>query len=239
MTKVISFCLFGNNPKYTVGAIRNAELALKWYPGWECWFYMAASEAVEGRTTHYYSEIAQKLLDVGPHVQIKVVDQVPDWKLMLSRFLAITETNVEVAIFRDTDSRLSEREAIAVNEWLASAKTAIIFRDHPWHTTEILGGGWGMKQDCLLNFKQILESWPSENKYQTDQEFLRQIIWLRIKDQSLIFDEFYPHIWGGKPFPICRNGLDFFGKVFNENEETVIEHEDVLGKWLLGHKKKN
>ena len=39
--KVISFCLWGNNPKYTVGAIRNAELAMAIYPGWTCRFYVA------------------------------------------------------------------------------------------------------------------------------------------------------------------------------------------------------
>ena len=32
MKKVISFCLWGNDPKYNVGAIRNAEIAKEIYP---------------------------------------------------------------------------------------------------------------------------------------------------------------------------------------------------------------
>ena len=32
MTKVIGFSLWGDNPKYTVGATRNAQLARKIYP---------------------------------------------------------------------------------------------------------------------------------------------------------------------------------------------------------------
>jgi len=43
MHKVISFSLWGNNPKYTVGAIENAKLALSIYPEWECKFYIGHS----------------------------------------------------------------------------------------------------------------------------------------------------------------------------------------------------
>ena len=37
--KVISFSLWGDNPKYTIGAMRKAELAATWYKGWKCRFY--------------------------------------------------------------------------------------------------------------------------------------------------------------------------------------------------------
>ena len=39
--KIISFCLWGDLPKYNVGAIRNAELAQKIYPDWICRFHIA------------------------------------------------------------------------------------------------------------------------------------------------------------------------------------------------------
>ena len=39
--KIISFSLWGRDPKYTVGAIKNAELAKEIYPGWICRFYCA------------------------------------------------------------------------------------------------------------------------------------------------------------------------------------------------------
>ena len=32
MKKVISFSLWGKNPTYTIGAIKNAELASQFYP---------------------------------------------------------------------------------------------------------------------------------------------------------------------------------------------------------------
>ena len=41
--KLITFSLWGQNPKYLIGAIRNAELAKKIYPDWTCRFYVAKS----------------------------------------------------------------------------------------------------------------------------------------------------------------------------------------------------
>ena len=41
--RVVSFSLWGDNPDYTIGAIRNAQLAQTVYPGWESWFYVASS----------------------------------------------------------------------------------------------------------------------------------------------------------------------------------------------------
>ncbi len=41
--KVLSCSLWGAKAPYTVGAIRNAELALAVYPGWVCRFYCGTS----------------------------------------------------------------------------------------------------------------------------------------------------------------------------------------------------
>jgi hypothetical protein len=43
MKKIISFSLWGDNPKYTIGAIRNAELTPIIYPGWVSRFYCGES----------------------------------------------------------------------------------------------------------------------------------------------------------------------------------------------------
>ncbi len=41
--KLISFCLWGDNPKYTIGAVRNAILAKTIYPDWICRYYIGKS----------------------------------------------------------------------------------------------------------------------------------------------------------------------------------------------------
>jgi hypothetical protein len=37
--KVISFSLYGDNPKYTIGAIKNSKLREKFYPDWQMRVY--------------------------------------------------------------------------------------------------------------------------------------------------------------------------------------------------------
>src|SRR5439155_24761157 len=41
--KLLSFALWGSAARYTVGALRNAELAPAVYPGWVCRFYCGTS----------------------------------------------------------------------------------------------------------------------------------------------------------------------------------------------------
>ena len=55
------------------------------------------------------------------------------------RFLPVLDDNVDVFVSRDLDSRFSEREATAVQQWLRSNKTFHIMRDHPQHVATILG----------------------------------------------------------------------------------------------------
>ena len=40
--KVIAFSLWGDNTRYTLGALQNASLAKLVYPGWVCRFYVGS-----------------------------------------------------------------------------------------------------------------------------------------------------------------------------------------------------
>ena len=46
---------------------------------------------------------------------------------------------------RDLDSRISERELAAVNDWEQSGKTFHIMRDNKYHVATIVGCCFGMK----------------------------------------------------------------------------------------------
>ena len=130
MRKIISFSLWGDNPKYTVGAIRNAELALQIYPSWICYFFV--SENVP-------KEIIDVLLSYK-NTRVFFKQGNGDWRSMFWRFETSYDPTIDISIFRDTDSRLSYREKYAVDEWLDSDKTFHIMRDHPYHGFPILGG---------------------------------------------------------------------------------------------------
>lgn len=211
MTKIIAFSLWGKDPKYTIGAIRNAELAEEIYPGWICRFYTGddVSEDTEN-----------KLVDNGAEV-CKMDGS--SWNGMFWRFLAADGPHVMIS--RDTDSRLGSREKAAVDEWLAGDKDFHIMRDHPYHATEILGGMWGVRNGLLNGIKDMIANYDTgeyDNKYQVDQNFLRDVVYPLVQKKSMVHDEYFTEYFldpSKQPFPVKRaNPQDFVGQVYDENE---------------------
>jgi hypothetical protein len=236
MSKVISFSLWGNNPKYYVGAIRNAELAREIYPGWITRFYCAESISHDtaiailqhGQGWKLDSESCRIWRSGDDLTEIYYFDGDGDWRNMFDRFLPAVDPNVETMISRDCDSRLSLREKSAVDEWLESDKGFHTIHDHFHHTVPILGGLWGMKRDCLPEFRDLLSQWPQENRLQTDQEFLTQKIWPRVKDNTLNHSEFHTNIWPGQSTPLPRSGREFIGATYNEYDQIDPEQMRCL-----------
>lgn len=85
---------------------------------------------------------------------------------------------------RDLDSRLNQREASAVQDWLADEHAAFHFmRDHPAHSIEILGSGWGVRLGHIERnmidetFVQAVQDpmfWAKRGAYGPDQGFLKR-----------------------------------------------------------------
>lgn len=216
MKKVVSYSLWGNNPKYTIGAIKNAELVKEHYEGWEARFYL-------GNTVP--DNIVKELKNRSANV---ILMQEPgDWRGMFWRFEAASDPDVEAMISRDCDSRITKREMTAVNEWLQSNKLFHIMRDHPWHGAPILGGMWGVKAPLLRNIKDLISEYEKGNFWQVDQNFLK-IIYPHVAKFAMVHDDFFEK----KPWPMQRAGLEFVGQVFDENEETIQEHLDILSKHI-------
>lgn len=221
--KVIAFSLWGDNPKYTVGAVRNAALAAELFPDWVCRFYIG--DGVPDKTLGLLAN-----LDNVELAEIPVGFE--GWKGMFSRFAPAGEPEVEVMLSRDCDSRLSERERDAVNEWLESDCTFHIIRDHPWHGAAILGGTWGAKFGAVPQMNQWIADWTAEDRWQCDQDFLKAVVYPHVIRNAMVHASFHaiePH---ARPFPSPRRGLEFVGQVFDENDQTVQEHLEVLRKAL-------
>lgn len=214
MKKVISFSLWGNNLKYTIGAIKNAELALKIYPDWVCRYYV-------GKTTPV--DIIEKLI-LFENTEIKIMNDSGNWSGMFWRFYAAVDPEVDVMISRDTDSRLSEREKAAVDDWMNSGKGFHIMRDHPYHRTEILGGMFGIKKNTINNLYDLLENYNKGDFWQADQNFLREKIYPLIHNDSKVHDPFFEN----KQFPTQRKNLEFVGDVFDENDNRHPDYYKLI-----------
>ena len=213
MKKIISFSLWGDNPKYCVGAIKNAKLSKVIYPEWVSRFY------VSNDVDKY---IIDELIKEGAEVILK--NDSADWSSMFWRFEAGYDETIDIVIFRDTDSRLNLREKCAVEEWEKSDKTFHIMRDHPYHGYPILGGMWGMKINQKYNFKNLIKSFNPENKYGTDYEFFIKVLFPIINQDKITHDEFFEIL----KFPQERKLNEFVGQVFDENDNTPQEHIDAL-----------
>lgn len=213
--KVIAFSLWGDNPIYTIGAIRNADLAEKIYPGWVCRYYIGASTPLQ-----VLDELESK-----NNTQVIRMTEAGNWTGMFWRFDAASDPTVSVMVSRDTDSRLNAREKAAVDDWLSSGKGFHIMRDHPHHKAAILGGMWGARNGVLRQMNDLLEMHQKMDSWQVDQLFLRDVIYPLVKDNALVHDEFFAR----KPFPTKRIGKYFVGQAFDQKDEPLHpEHMDLL-----------
>ena len=131
--RVISYGLYGTKDKYTVGAIRNVEMAKLYFPGWTVRFYV---------TSDVPKHILEKLRSLGAELM-----EIPSGKGYISgmfwRFLVAADTTVDRYIVRDVDSRPNARDRLAVEEWINSGQRVHILRDHVNHCIPMNGGMWG------------------------------------------------------------------------------------------------
>lgn len=209
MKKIVSFSLWGNNPKYTTGAIYNAELTPEIYPGWFSRFYIGASTHVS---------IGKKLEELG--AEVIYMNEPGDWRGMFWRFYPAADDDVEIMLSRDADSRLNLREKAAVDEWLMSDKDFHIMRDHPAHSAPIMGGMWGARGSILRDIKNMIDQYHKGDFWQVDQNFLRDRIYPIVRNFACVHDEFYEK----KPFPTVRTNYEFVGDVFDENNNRHPEY---------------
>tara|TARA_R110002051_G_scaffold135751_1_gene208512 strand:- start:55 stop:702 length:648 start_codon:yes stop_codon:yes gene_type:complete len=215
MKKIISFSLWGENPVYNAGAIRNAELAKEIYPGWVCRYYLGKSAPL---TT---------IQELGRfnNTEIFVMNEPGDWRGMFWRFYPASDLNVDVMLSRDADSRLNLREKAAVDEWLTGDKDFHIMRDHPQHATEIMGGMWGVRNGLLPDMVNMINDYVKGDFWQVDQNFLRERVYPLVKKNTMVHDEYFEK----KPFPVSREKDRFIGQAFDENDKLLHpEHAEML-----------
>jgi len=212
-TKYISYSLWGNIPIYTKGAIKNADLIPTIYPDWKMIVYYddtVPEEIVEELSNRNVQMILIEDKSVHPSF----------W-----RFYAVDLEDCERVVFRDADSRVSEREFLAVQEWCAEDTVLHVMRDHPFHHIPfgasklgILAGMWGIKGERLEMEKLIKEFvLPKKaQEYGVDQAFLESIH-DRFNRSKTVHDEFFE----GQTFPIARDDYRFVGERIDENEQPL------------------
>jgi hypothetical protein len=214
--KVIAFSLWGYDPKYCIGAIKNANLASILYPEWVCKFYYGKNTDLD----------CIKQLSTFKNVELIPMSEEGNWTGMFWRFCAADSE--DVVISRDTDSRLSLREAEAVQEWLDSPYDFHIMRDHPYHKTEILGGMWGARNGILNGISKKIEEYNKGNFWQVDQNFLREHIYSNVKNNTCVHDSCFKIEPNTKQFPTKRIDYEFVGEVYDHEDQRHPDHYQII-----------
>jgi hypothetical protein len=101
-------------------------------------------------------------------------------------------------------------------------------RDHPAHGTAILGGMWGAKKGTVPDMKNMIEFYVKGNFWQVDQNFLREIIYPKILNNSFVHDSFFTFETEKYIFPTERKNKEFVGDVFDEYNNRHPEHFKFL-----------
>lgn len=200
MKKIISISVWGDNPRYIVGANRQYELAKEFYPDW---------------TFRIYTDDRNKFTHLTDAQIIQVVDGSYG---MYWRFGAMFEDKNNIVLVRDSDSRITPREVRAVNEWLESDKLFHTFRDHDAHFEfPIIGCAFGYKGRFDNNeHKRMLEYRSQLNYYVGDQIYLRDAIYPLIKDSIMVHS--MTEGWFGETRKKLVNPYDFCGNGYDEND---------------------
>lgn len=215
--KVISYSLFGTDPKYRSGMAANIRLALDLYPGWEVRVHHdgAAGPEVEAAAVECGNA---RLVDMSSC-------RLPG---MFWRFLPFE--GVDRLVVRDADSRLTRRERAAVDEWVADATRLHLMRDHPHHSYLVMGGMWGLVPDRDLS--PLAEAYvggrglPLDARM-VDMDFLRDVVYpLYCGDStvhcSLAELSVEPH---ARPFPCRMEGFGFVGEIFGADGVRAYQWE--------------
>jgi hypothetical protein len=214
---LVSYSLYGNDPKYLLGAIKNAEFIQKLGTDWQAVYYLAPDIP---------SDVEMELIKFGALVK--------HWEShwhhngMFWRFSAVSDFEFDFMIIRDVDSRISDRELSCLNEWFASGKTISVIRDHPYHNALILGGLWGVSSKV----KELNIKWKNAENYGEahgdDQVFLSKEVFPNLKRSMHLNDTFFSLPRSKYRFPTPRVGLGFVGESVNENELFDESLRDVL-----------
>lgn len=189
---VIALSLWGGQPRYLRGVLRNALLLPDLYPGWTLRLY--ADDSVP---PPFLALLRTLLVDVRLEAPGQSLRQRLCW-----RFQVANDPAVGRFLVRDGDAVFSLREAQAVQAWIASDRWFHVIRDWWTHTDLILAGLWGGVAGVLPDLSTLLAGYDS-GKAETpniDQWFLRDRVWPLLRPHTLVHDRLF-RMAGSQPLP--------------------------------------
>ena len=214
--------LYGSNARYTRGALENAKLIDKIFPGWTLRIYLPEISFL--KPSQKDKIVPKYIVEKLQMLKVELIFIDLETTLIknprLWRFLVARDITVDRFLIRDIDSRLISRDATEVAIWIESGKPFHCMIDHPGHLPwPVLAGMWGaipLKLQKYLGSNAFTARTMSKY-YQTDgdQVFLRDIVWPKVKDHAYCSDSFTCAVHqSSHPFHTKRSkNFEFVGEV--------------------------
>jgi hypothetical protein len=201
MNKIISMSVWGNNPRYIIGAQRQIQLAKKYYPEW---------------TPRIYTDNVSNFRETQDVQLIEVKEKTSGY---FWRFRALFEDENNIVLVRDSDARTTVREKMAVNEWLEGDRRFHTFRDHEAHYEfPIIAGNFAFRGKLPNSLRDIMKLFEENTNYYTnDQVYLRDYVWGFVESNSMIHS-MNDVGWFSETRKKLKNKFCFCGNGYTEND---------------------
>jgi len=232
--KIISFSLWGKMRLYCIGAIKNAILAKKFFPGWICRFYYDKSVP---------EKIINKLKELD-NTELVFIEKESGGKLykdngqfgMFWRFFPFNDNDVEVWMARDIDSRISEYEAEEINKFLETNNIIHSIRNN--NEPHCRGCGTSFRnyvngidtrqitKDKKLDLFEMIQHIDRDNcPFYTDEHFLNNCLYKKYSNYYLSS----PRTFNKKQLacvgPYVGSVVDEYDKIIDKNKTNKFNYQ--------------
>jgi hypothetical protein len=222
---IFSFCIYGSNPKYVEGMVKNLEQIRHYYPTFQTWIVVGNDVPSE------YIEKYQSF----PNVKLTHYP-LTGGRLTTFRFFPIDNQYVACMIVRDADSRITERDRECIRRFLESDFTVYTIRDHYYHKCPLMSGQWGIKRisthpsfQLEAGYNELKDKLSSVDYYGNDEYYTRHYIFPMYGEHMIAFSSI-DYSTGGKETiaeitPPQKDKWDFCGNVyeFRRREDNTLE----------------
>ena len=215
MNKLISFSLYGNDPKYVRGLYENLKIKeeKQLYQNWKVVVF------------HDYT-VKKEVLDYLKNHNVELIDMTESQIFATSWRFCAADLECERFIVRDSDSRISKREEEAVEKWIENDTILHIMRDHPHHGYVINGGMWGMKPVEGLDMRTAIIKYQGNITGQMVHSNERAAWWM--KDMDFLRDVIY-RLFGNPDQCTVHNAMDFMTRMPWKCEDWARNFPSPIG----------
>ena len=180
---------------YIKGLFTQIEAAKVILPGWDIWVYVGKNSISQEIKEEIKSKV-DKMIEF---------DDSNDFYGTMTRFITISNKEVDYVYVKDVDSSITWQEKEALDRWIDSDKKFLICKvgavNSRW---PIMGQLWGSKGGSIDNMEEKVKEYLKKNgsHWWIDQEFLRDVVWPIAKEDCIQFGSDQDDRFGKNlPFP--------------------------------------